>query len=75
VRITTPCSTIKQAAATTGFRLPVLFGYRALHDRQQTSPIEYMARTREWYLALGYDNPYQWAHHDERAVLGAWQTA
>ncbi len=28
-------------------------------------PIEYMARTREWYLALGYDNPYQWAHHDD----------
>lgn len=27
-------------------------------------PIAYMARTREWYLALGYDNPYQWAHHD-----------
>jgi D-proline reductase (dithiol) PrdB len=38
-------------------------------------PIEYMARTREWYLALGYDNPYQWAHHDRRAVCEAWQTA
>ena len=24
--------------------------------------IAYMARTREWYLALGYDNPYRWAH-------------
>lgn len=26
-------------------------------------PINYMARTRAWYLALGYDNPYRWAHH------------
>jgi len=24
-----------------------------------------MQRTREWYLALGYDNPYAWAHHDD----------
>jgi hypothetical protein len=24
-----------------------------------------MARTRAWYLALGYDNPYVWAHHDD----------
>ena len=24
-----------------------------------------MARTRAYYLALGYDNPYQWAHFDE----------
>ena len=27
-------------------------------------PIAYMERTRAWYLALGYDNPYRWAHHD-----------
>jgi len=26
-------------------------------------PIPYMQRTREYYLALGYDNPYRWAHH------------
>lgn len=26
------------------------------------APIDYMTRTRQWYLALGYDNPYQWAH-------------
>lgn len=25
-------------------------------------PVPYMKRTREWYLALGYDNPYRWAH-------------
>lgn len=28
-------------------------------------PVRYMQRTREWYLALGYDNPYEWAHHDD----------
>ncbi|HWP10752.1 MAG TPA: reductase [Ramlibacter sp.] len=26
------------------------------------SPIAYMKRTRDWYLALGYGNPYRWAH-------------
>jgi hypothetical protein len=25
-------------------------------------PIPYMQRTREYYLALGYGNPYRWAH-------------
>ena len=24
-----------------------------------------MQRTREYYLALGYGNPYEWAHHDD----------
>ncbi|HEX9719976.1 MAG TPA: reductase [Ramlibacter sp.] len=28
-------------------------------------PIPYMKRTREWYLALGYGNPYRWAHYSE----------
>jgi D-proline reductase (dithiol) PrdB len=27
------------------------------------SPIGYMKRTRDWYLALGYGNPYRWAHY------------
>ena len=27
-------------------------------------PIQYIKRTREYYLALGYDNPYSWAHFD-----------
>lgn len=27
------------------------------------SPIPYMQRTREYYLALGYDTPYRWAHN------------
>jgi D-proline reductase (dithiol) PrdB len=26
------------------------------------APIAYMQRTRDWYLALGYGNPYEWAH-------------
>jgi len=25
--------------------------------------IPYMQRTRDYYLALGYGNPYRWAHH------------
>ena len=32
-------------------------------EAEDDSPIRYMARTRAWYLALGYDNPYRWAHH------------
>jgi D-proline reductase (dithiol) PrdB len=27
-------------------------------------PIPYLQRTRDWYLALGYDNPYRYAHFD-----------
>ncbi len=30
-----------------------------------TAPLPYMTRTRAYYLALGYDNPFQWAHFDE----------
>jgi D-proline reductase (dithiol) PrdB len=28
-------------------------------------PIPYMARTRDYYLAIGYDTPYRWAHHND----------
>ena len=28
-------------------------------------PIPYMQRTRAYYVALGYDNPYRWAHFVE----------
>jgi D-proline reductase (dithiol) PrdB len=28
-------------------------------------PISYMQRTRDYYLALGYDNPYRWAHFED----------
>jgi D-proline reductase (dithiol) PrdB len=27
------------------------------------APIAYIERTRSWYIALGYGNPYAWAHH------------
>jgi glycine/sarcosine/betaine reductase selenoprotein B len=33
-------------------------GFAAEHD----APVPYMQRTREYYLALGYGNPYRWAH-------------
>ena len=26
-------------------------------------PVAYLQRTREWYLALGYANPYRWSHY------------
>jgi D-proline reductase (dithiol) PrdB len=29
------------------------------------TPVQYMQRTRDWYLALGYGNPYRWAHYTE----------
>jgi hypothetical protein len=31
------------------------------------APIAYIARTRSWYLALGYGNPYEWAHYTNAA--------
>ena len=34
-------------------------GFAAPHD----VPIPYMQRTRDYYLALGYDNPYRWAQY------------
>ena len=33
--------------------------FAAEHD----VPIPYMQKTREYYLALGYGNPYRWAHY------------
>jgi len=30
--------------------------------RDDDIPIPYMQRTRDYYLALGYGNPYRWAH-------------
>jgi hypothetical protein len=32
---------------------------------RDSAPIPYMERTRSYYLALGYSNPYQWAHHED----------
>jgi D-proline reductase (dithiol) PrdB len=34
-------------------------GFAAEHD----VPVPYMQRTRDYYLALGYGNPYRWAHY------------
>ena len=34
-------------------------------DSHDDQPIRYMQRTRDWYLALGYGNPYRWAHFDD----------
>ncbi len=34
-------------------------------ERQDNPPVRYMQRTRDWYLALGYDNPYVWAHYPD----------
>ena len=31
----------------------------------KNAPIGYIQRTREYYLGLGYDNPYQWANFTE----------
>jgi len=31
-------------------------------DCADDEPIRYIQRTRDWYLALGYGNPYRWAH-------------
>jgi D-proline reductase (dithiol) PrdB len=36
-------------------------GFAPEHD----APIPYMQRTRDYYLALGYGNPYRWAHYSE----------
>jgi hypothetical protein len=30
---------------------------------EQDQPVRYMERTRSYYLGLGYENPYVWAHH------------
>jgi D-proline reductase (dithiol) PrdB len=44
---------------TTASKAPIEFA--AEHD----IPIPYMQRTRDYYLALGYANPYRWAHFIE----------
>ncbi|SIR02476.1 Glycine/sarcosine/betaine reductase selenoprotein B (GRDB) [Aromatoleum tolulyticum] len=36
-------------------------GFAPAHDR----PVAYIERSRDYYLALGYDNPYVWAHYAE----------
>ncbi len=38
-------------------------GINSEFDADDDVPIQYLQRTRDWYLALGYDNPYRWAHY------------
>ena len=38
--------------------LDALLGFASDDD----SPVPYMKRTRDWYLALGFNNPYRYAH-------------
>jgi D-proline reductase (dithiol) PrdB len=35
------------------------FGFAAAHD----APIPYLQRTRDYYVGLGYGEPYRWAHY------------
>jgi hypothetical protein len=37
------------------------FGFAAAHD----APIPYLQRIRDYYQALGYGAPYEWAHYSE----------
>jgi D-proline reductase (dithiol) PrdB len=37
-------------------------GTNAVFAAEHDVPIPYMQRTRDYYLALGYSNPYRWAH-------------
>lgn len=34
-------------------------------DANDLGPVPYMQRTRDWYLALGYGNPYRYARHED----------
>lgn len=40
---------------------PSSYGFAAPHD----VPIPYLQRIREYYHALGYGSPYEWAHYSE----------
>ncbi len=33
------------------------------HAEPYDRPVQYMQRTRDYYLRLGYDNPYRWSHY------------
>ena len=40
-------------------------GTRVAFAEEYDVPIPYIQRTRDYYLALGYDNPYRWASFTE----------
>ena len=35
-----------------------------MYQTLTSAPVEYMQRMHDYYLALGYNNPYQWAYHE-----------
>jgi hypothetical protein len=41
------------------------FDARVSFAPESDRPIAYIERTRDYYLALGYGNPYVWAHHED----------
>ena len=47
------------------------FGFAPAHD----APIPYMQRIRDYYVALGYGAPYEWAHYARGAVPAAEEAA
>ena len=51
-------SFMTQSAKLSQSELDQLLGFASDEDQ----PIAYMQRTRDWYLTLGYGNPYRWAH-------------
>ena len=44
---------------------PAAAATNAVFAAEHDVPIPYMQRTRDYYLALGYGNPYRWAHFAE----------
>ena len=50
---------ITQAPQLNQVELDSLLGFAPDDD----SHVPYMKRTRDWYMALGYNNPYRYAHY------------
>ena len=44
-----------------------IFGFAPAHD----APIPYLQRVSTYYQALGYGQPYAWAHYADGAVSGS----
>ncbi len=62
--ITWRCTMATVALVCGGFGF-LLRTTRMKCDADDDMPIPYMQRTRDYYLALGYNNPYRWAHFDD----------
>jgi hypothetical protein len=50
---------ITEAPQLNQVELDLLLGFASDDD----SHVPYMKRTRDWYMALGYNNPYRYAHY------------